>query len=60
MNLNRFYLVKNECNPLIEELQNAVFDDKSEKAIILDDGSMQIDTMDAMWYSLADDWLYLL
>lgn len=60
MNLNRFYLVENECNPLIEELQNAVFDDKSEKAIILDDGSMQIDTMDAMWYSLADDWLYLL
>ena len=59
MGQNRFKLVRGECNDLVDELQNAVYDDKSKKAIILDDGSMQIDTMDSMWYSMADDWQYL-
>lgn len=56
----RFKLVENECEPLIEQLQNAVFDDKSEKAIICDDGSMNIDCIDAFFYSIADEYLYLL
>lgn len=55
----KFFLVKGECDDLADELSNAVFDKKSDKAIILDDGSMQIDTLDSMWYALADDWLYL-
>lgn len=55
----RFFLVEGECEALKEELETVVFDDKSDKAVILDDGSMQIDSIDSMWYSLADDWLYL-
>lgn len=56
----KFKLVKGECEPLIEQLQNAVFDDKSEKAIILDNGSYNIDCIDAFFYSIADDYLYLI
>lgn len=55
----RFFLVQGECEALKTELESVVFDDKSDKAVVLDDGSMQIDTIDSMWYSLADDWLYL-
>lgn len=55
----RFTLIKGECEPLVYQLQNAVFDDKSEKAVICDDGSMNIDEIDALFYSLADDYLYL-
>lgn len=55
----RLKFVKGECDDLKEELQNVVFDDKEEKAIILDDGSMQIDTIDAFTYSLAGNWFYL-
>lgn len=55
----RLKFVKGECADLVDELQNVVFDDKSEKAVILDDGSMQIDTVDAFTYSLAGNWHYL-
>ena len=55
----RFKLVKDCCDPLINQLQNAVFDEKSEKAVICDDGSMNIDCIDAFFYSIADDYLYL-
>ena len=59
MATGRYYMVEGECEPLKEELCEAVFDPKAEKTVILDDGSMQIDTIDGLWYSLADDWHYL-
>ncbi len=55
----RFKLVEGCCGALINQLQNAVFDEKSEKAVICDDGSMNIDCIDAFFYSIADDYLYL-
>ncbi len=55
----RLKFVEGECDDLIDELQNVVFDDKSEKPIILDDGSMQIDTVDSFVYSLSSEWHYL-
>lgn len=55
----RFKLVKGKCEPLVFQLQNAVFDDKSEKAVILDDGSMNIDEIDGLFYSIADNYIYL-
>ena len=47
------------CDDLIEEMQNLVFDDKSDKAIPLDDGSMQIDTYDSACYSESSYWHYI-
>ena len=55
----KFKLVKGECEPLIEQLQNAVYDPKSEKAIILDDGSYNLDCIDGFFYSVADQYAYL-
>lgn len=55
----RFKIVSGECNSLVYELQNAVYDDEAEKAVICDDGSMNIDTIDAFYYSIADNYLYL-
>ena len=55
----RFKLVKGECEPLVEQLQNVVFDDKAEKAIIQDNGEMNIDCVDSLYYSFADSYLYL-
>lgn len=55
----RFRLIDGECGPLIYQLQNAVFDEKSDKAVICDDGSMNIDCIDGFFYSIADDYLYL-
>ena len=55
----KFKLVKGECEPLIEQLQNAVYDPKSEKAIILDDGSYNLDCIDSFFYSVADQYAYL-
>ena len=55
----KFKLVKGECEPLIEQLQNAVYDPKSEKAIILDDCSYNIDCIDSLFYSLADSYAWL-
>lgn len=43
--------VNGMCDDLIDELQNLVFDEKSDRAIPLDDGSMQIDTWDSNIYS---------
>lgn len=59
MATGRFKLIEGECEPLIYQLQNAVFDEKSEKAVICDDGSMNIDCIDGFFYSIADDYLYL-
>lgn len=55
----RFYLVENECEALKDELANVVFDEKSDKPIICDDGTQQIDTIDSFYYSIADNYLYL-
>ena len=55
----KFKLVKGECEPLIEQLQNAVYDPKSEEAIILDDCSYNIDCVDSLFYSLADSYAWL-
>ena len=55
----RFKLVAGECNDLKDELQNLVYDDKNDKAIPLDDGSMQIDTYDSLTYSCAGNWHYI-
>lgn len=55
----RLKFVEGQCDKLVDELQNVVFDDKAEKAVILDDGSMQIDTIDSMVYSLSQSWFYL-
>lgn len=59
MATGRFKLIKAKCEPLIYQLQNAVFDGKSEKAVIQDNGEMNIDAIDALFYSIADDYLYL-
>lgn len=55
----RFKLIKGECEPLVWQLQNAVFDAKSEKTVICDNGSMNIDAIDALFYSIAEDYLFL-
>lgn len=57
--LDKVKFVKGECDDLIEELQNLVFDDKSDRMIPLDDGSMQIDTWDSNIYSESSYWNYL-
>lgn len=56
----RFKIVSGECDDLKNELQNLIYDPKSEKPIVLDDGSMQIDTWDSLTYSVASEWIYLL
>lgn len=55
----RFKIVAGECGDLIDELSNLVYDEKKEKPIPLDDGSMQIDTYDSLTYSCAANWHYL-
>lgn len=47
------------CKDLIEEMQNLTFDDKKDKAIPLDDGTMQIDTWDSNIYSESGYWAYI-
>lgn len=55
----RFKINSIGCEPLIFQLQNAVFDSRSEKAVICDDGSMNIDEIDAFFYSIADEYNYI-
>ena len=55
----KFKLVKGECEPLIEQLQNAVYDPKCGKAVILDDGTINIDCIDGFFYSVADCYAWL-
>ena len=47
------------CDDLIEEMQNLIFDDRSERPIPLDDGSMQIDTWASNIYSESGYWNYI-
>ena len=52
--------VEDECDDLVDELQNLVYDSKSEKTIVQDNGEMQIDTWDSFVYSLVNNWKYLI
>lgn len=51
--------VEGMCDDLIDEMQNLVFDVKSDRPIPLDDGSMQIDTWDSNIYSESGYWNYI-
>lgn len=55
---DRIKFVEGECDDLIDELRNLVFDEKSDRAIPLDDGTMQIDTWDSLIYSISGQWNY--
>lgn len=50
--------VKGNCEDLIDELSNLVFDEKADRPIPLDDGTMQIDTWDSLIYSMSNNWNY--
>lgn len=51
--------VEGMCEDLIDEMQNLVFDEKSDRPIPLDDCSMQIDTYDSACYSESSYWHYI-
>lgn len=51
--------VNGMCNDLIDEMRELVFDEKSDRAIPLDDGSQQIDTWDSNVYSESGYWNYI-
>ncbi len=55
----KIWFVENECDDLIEEMRNLVYDEKSDRPIPLDDGSMQIDTWDSWCYSCSAHWSYI-
>lgn len=55
----RFKIINGECEALVSELQNLIYDSKKEKPIVLDDGSMQIDAWDSLTYSVSGNWHYL-
>lgn len=55
----RVKFVEGECDDLIDELCELVFDPKSEDAVYLDDGTMQIDTWDSNIYSESSYWHYI-
>lgn len=57
--VGRLKFAKNQCDDLIYEMKNLVFDKKSGRTIPLDDGSMQIDAYDSLTYSLSGNWSYL-
>ena len=55
----RVKFVDGECQDLIDELSELVFDPKSEEAVYLDDGTYQIDTWDSNIYSESGYWNYI-
>ncbi len=55
---DKLKFVEGMCDDLIDEMQNAVYDGKAEKDIMLDDGTQRIDTIDALTYSFPS-WAYL-
>lgn len=57
-NTHQLKFVNGMCDPLIDELRNVVYDDKSDRAVIQDNGSMCIDCVDAFVYSF-NNWNYL-
>lgn len=58
INKNKFFIVRGECEPLVYQLRNAVYSTKVPNTI-LDDGSMNIDCIDALFYAMADEYHYL-
>jgi hypothetical protein len=56
---DKIKFVEGMCDDLIDEMQNLVFDDKSDRPIPLDDGTMQIDTWDSNIYSESGYWNYI-
>ena len=57
--MEKIKFVDGMCDDLIDEMQNLVFDDRSDRPIPLDDGSMQIDTYDSACYSESSYWHYI-
>lgn len=57
--MNKVKFVKGMCEPLIDEMQNLVFDTNAKDTRPLDDGSMQIDTWDSNIYSESGYWNYI-
>ena len=51
MGSGRYHIVENECDDLINGLKTAVWDDKSLEDKRLDNGSSDIDILDADEYS---------
>lgn len=56
---DKIKFVDGMCDDLIEEMQNLVFDEKSDRPIPLDNGEMQIDTYDSACYSESSYWHYI-
>lgn len=56
---NKVKFVDGMCSDLIDEMQNLVFDDRNDRAIPLDNGTMQIDTWDSNIYSESGYWNYI-
>ena len=44
---------------IYRELKNMVYDDKAEKDVPLDDGQLQIDCYDGLFYALSPVYHYL-
>ena len=57
--MDKIKFVDGMCDDLIDEMQNLVFDDRNDRPIPLDDGSMQIDTYDSACYSESSYWHYI-
>lgn len=57
--MDKIKFVDGMCDDLIDEMQNLVFDEKSDRAIPLDNGEMQIDTYDSACYSESSYWHYI-
>lgn len=55
MGAGRWHIVEGECDPLIEGLKTAVWDNKSKEDKRLDDGTSDIDILDADEYSFEYD-----
>lgn len=58
MHTGRFKILDGQCKSLVEQLQDAVYDENIE-GTICDDGSINIDLIDAFFYSIADEYAYL-
>ena len=58
MHTGRFKILDGQCKPLVEQLQDAVYDENIE-GTICDDGSVNIDLIDGFFYSIADEYAYL-
>lgn len=56
---DRLKFVDGMCDDLIDEMQNLVFDEKSDRPIPMDNGEMQIDTYDSACYSESGYWSYI-